>query len=184
MGCKFVPKRLLGRLRNGAESDSGHIAHAVCHSERSSAKALCGARPGPKSVGWGTYDEEEVTCPKCLERLSNPPVFTIEKQISSVGEVESADYKLFQNGEYCGYWCIRSNHPDYEGRPFSWKIHFIDEFRGCFCFLNCSRAEYLIREVASGWEKERIHVKQSRLNEDSRCLFRRLAGEGIVIIVE
>jgi hypothetical protein len=50
--------------------------------------------------------------------------------------------------------------------------------------LNCSRAEYLIREVASGWEKERIHVKQSRLNEDSRCLFRRLAGEGIVIIVE
>lgn len=193
MGCKFVPKRLLGRLRDVAESDSGHIAHAVCYSERSSgrslaAKALCGARPGPKSVGWGTYDEEEVTCPKCLARLSDPPVFTITKAIDNSSEMLLIKYNLLENGEVCGHWFLRTNHQDFFGLRLSWGIHFIEEFRGCCCFLGCKRSEYLISEVASKHEKGNIiYVKRTRLNDEqkrSEGLFGRMETEGYVKVVE
>jgi len=84
---------LLGRLSNGSQSDHGTRYHAVVRRmvknpnagkvldngyvlpekvERS--VALCGARPGRRSVGWdfenfSTHLGTEVTCPRCLERL-------------------------------------------------------------------------------------------------------------------
>ena len=60
---------MLGRLANGGEKDKGTRLHAIPDGSR---KALCGAAPGPRSVGWkedwgdapkpGIVD---VTCPKC-----------------------------------------------------------------------------------------------------------------------
>lgn len=57
---------LLGRLANGAERDHGIHYHAV---PLGTNKALCGAKPGRRSVGWSTYFRETVTCPECLKKL-------------------------------------------------------------------------------------------------------------------
>jgi hypothetical protein len=48
---------LAGRNGNGTNK----VNHAV---EKS--VALCGAEPGKKSAGWSEWDDDEVTCPKCL----------------------------------------------------------------------------------------------------------------------
>jgi hypothetical protein len=58
---------LTGRCMNGAERDHGTRAHAVPIGER---KALCGAKPGRRSVGWSSYRESTVTCPRCLKKLA------------------------------------------------------------------------------------------------------------------
>lgn len=60
--------QLLGRLRNGAARDHGILNHAVKLGEW---KAVCGAQPGRRSVGWvRAYDlEEGVTCPRCIKRM-------------------------------------------------------------------------------------------------------------------
>lgn len=78
---------MLGRLSDGFQSDHGKRAHAVVRrmvtdvSRRTGEKitversvALCGARPGRRSVGWdfenySDYLKTEVTCPRCVEKL-------------------------------------------------------------------------------------------------------------------
>jgi hypothetical protein len=57
---------MLGRLRNEFQRDSGTRFHAV---RFDSYKAICGAEPGRRSVGWSLYHGEEVTCPRCLKKL-------------------------------------------------------------------------------------------------------------------
>lgn len=57
-----------GRLANGAELDHGTISHAV-----NSHGALCGTKPGKRSVGWvAPYPDEDyppITCQKCLANI-------------------------------------------------------------------------------------------------------------------
>jgi len=58
---------LAGRCANGSELDSGIRWHAVVDG-----KALCGAIPGRRSVGWSSYTKlhQEVTCPRCLKKIN------------------------------------------------------------------------------------------------------------------
>ncbi len=186
MPCKFLPKRLLERLRDGYETDSGDIVHAVCRSERGlSWMALCGAKPREKSAGWGTYDEEDIICPKCLEKLINPPEFKIARTIEPSSEMLLIQYDLLQDGEVCGYWLLRINHQNFFNGPLSWGIYFKDEFRGCCCFLDCNRSDFLISEVATKHESGgTIYVKRFRLNKYSTGLFERMEAKGFVKIGE
>ena len=70
---------LLGRLANGAERDRGLLVHLVPdpggpdHTRGNRSKqALCGAKPGRRSVGWSHWntnlDPGPATCPRCLKR--------------------------------------------------------------------------------------------------------------------
>jgi predicted amidophosphoribosyltransferase len=71
---------MLGRLSNGFESDHGTKQHAVRFGERG---AVCGARPGKRSVGWSTpYGERVVTCPRCAKKLDLHNCLNCDKQIS------------------------------------------------------------------------------------------------------
>lgn len=58
--------RLTGRCANGAERDGGTRYHAIPLGKY---KALCGAEPGRRSVGWSVYRGNKVTCPRCLRIL-------------------------------------------------------------------------------------------------------------------
>jgi len=88
----FVSGKLLGRLASGFESDKGKLIHALTRkiSKRPPCPyndfgrkeihnddyyievALCGAKPGRKSVGWD-YSETVVTCEKCLKKINKEP---------------------------------------------------------------------------------------------------------------
>ena len=66
----LIATYMLGRLRDGAERDKGHLLHAVTEIGR----ALCGATPGPRSVGWADHpdrikDVSETTCVRCRRAL-------------------------------------------------------------------------------------------------------------------
>jgi hypothetical protein len=66
----IVPRQMMGRLSDGRARDHGKIVHATigtasyCHG-----KAICGAKPGPRSAGWSDA-ESAVTCPKCLKKMA------------------------------------------------------------------------------------------------------------------
>lgn len=60
--------QLAGRCRNGAERDHGRLYHAL---PEDGYVALCGAKPGRRSVGWSSHTGTEVTCPRCLKRLAD-----------------------------------------------------------------------------------------------------------------
>ena len=68
---EFLPASLAGRCANGCELDQGRRVHAVPYSqdlERNGyviGRALCGAKPGPRSAGWSYVGHRSVTCPKC-----------------------------------------------------------------------------------------------------------------------
>lgn len=63
---------LVGRCANGAERDKGRLWHAI-----NKQRALCGAKPGRRSAGWGPFPPirkgevpERPTCKKCLRKLN------------------------------------------------------------------------------------------------------------------
>ena len=71
---------MLGRLSNGFQSDHGALVHALHKTTVPSPripeititieKSICGRRPGRRSVGWSTNDNDlPVTCPNCLKRM-------------------------------------------------------------------------------------------------------------------
>lgn len=60
MRMRGVTKQLVGRLANGAERDHGTVVHYV-----NGFGALCGAKPGRRSVGWTIVWDVEITCPRC-----------------------------------------------------------------------------------------------------------------------
>jgi hypothetical protein len=62
----YQVKQLAGRCANGLEGGHGSKWHAVKNGE-----ALCGAKPGRRSVGWSEYQilGQLITCPKCLKRV-------------------------------------------------------------------------------------------------------------------
>lgn len=70
----WEPMEMLGRLANGAELDHGRRVHAVATGKR---KAMCGAEPGRRSVGWSRSSGEEVTCPRCAKKAK--PYDTVER---------------------------------------------------------------------------------------------------------
>lgn len=59
-------RRMAGQCTSGAERDGGKLFHAVARN-----KALCGAKPGRRSVGWSAHLGEKVTCPRCLKKMEN-----------------------------------------------------------------------------------------------------------------
>ena len=63
-----------GRCANGAQSDQGHLYHAIPLPADGSpasdwAPALCGFKPGRRSNGWSSYEAEAPTCAKCAIRV-------------------------------------------------------------------------------------------------------------------
>ena len=66
-------RSLAGRCANGAELDHGtrfHALKAIGVIGDDTNTALCGAKPGRRSVGWTTWGSDQaVTCPKCLKKL-------------------------------------------------------------------------------------------------------------------
>lgn len=75
-GIGIQAMQMLGRLTDGAERDHGKLYHAVPINDKlfpllfHQNKALCGAKPGRRSVGWQKYEgHTTVTCPRCLRRM-------------------------------------------------------------------------------------------------------------------
>ena len=62
----YIVMSLAGRCANGAERDHGTRFHAV---ETTSYKALCGSKPGRRSVGW-SRELGPVSCPRCISKLA------------------------------------------------------------------------------------------------------------------
>lgn len=54
---------LSGRCRTGNDM-VGQIAHAV-----SGGISICGKKPKGKSSGWSVWEDNELTCPKCLLKI-------------------------------------------------------------------------------------------------------------------
>ena len=67
MAPSFKIRRLTGRCANGYGRDAGSRSHAV---PDGSLTAMCGATYGKRSAGWSENEEDKVTCPKCLSKLS------------------------------------------------------------------------------------------------------------------
>ena len=65
---RFKIRRLTGRCSNGYERDAGSRNHAV---PTGSHVAVCGATYGRRSAGWSEYEEEEITCPRCLKKIKS-----------------------------------------------------------------------------------------------------------------
>ncbi len=70
-----VAAKLAGRCTNGLERGQGRNLHAVSAAEvrRSSGfagKAMCGAQPGRRSVGWTVCESQPVTCTRCQRAVA------------------------------------------------------------------------------------------------------------------
>ncbi|WP_267122940.1 hypothetical protein [Xanthomonas sacchari] len=69
--------KLAGRCANGLERGQGSNLHAIPSSQvrrqggftEAAGKALCGAEPGRRSVGWTVCEQQPVSCPRCLRAL-------------------------------------------------------------------------------------------------------------------
>ena len=77
---KIIAKYRGGKLANGFERDKGKIIHALIEPNYT---AICGVKPGKKSVGWLPFDKslplELVNCKKCLKKLMWLAVRTFQK---------------------------------------------------------------------------------------------------------
>ena len=70
----YSVRTLAGRCHDGAERDHGTRRHALpvrgSYWGDDMGRALCGAKPGRRSVGWTDWGAEKaVTCPRCLNVL-------------------------------------------------------------------------------------------------------------------
>lgn len=66
MSTTYRIRRLAGRCANGYGRDVGKRNHAV---PIDSLNAICGATYGKRSAGWSEWDEKEITCPRCLDKM-------------------------------------------------------------------------------------------------------------------
>ena len=70
--------KLAGRCTNGLERGQGTKLHALPAAQvrrhggfvEATGKALCGAQPGRRSVGWTANESQPVTCPRCLRAVA------------------------------------------------------------------------------------------------------------------
>jgi hypothetical protein len=75
-GVDVLAASLAGRCTSGEERGAGRLIHAVPAEQgmRLSGyldivgSALCGAKPGRRSVGWSPSDRS-VSCPRCIKRV-------------------------------------------------------------------------------------------------------------------
>ncbi len=73
-----VAAKLAGRCANGLERGQGTNLHAVPAAQvrhnfgliEATGKALCGAQPGRRSVGWTTCESQPVSCPRCQRAIA------------------------------------------------------------------------------------------------------------------
>ena len=69
-----MPATLAGRCADGRELGQGSRIHAVTGLFREDYRelhgiALCGAKPGKRSVGWtALQNTAHITCPRCLKK--------------------------------------------------------------------------------------------------------------------
>jgi hypothetical protein len=79
----IVLARMTGRCANGFERDGGRLVHAICEDTSSHGVALCGARPGRLSAGWGPVSTEvdQITCKRCARKKASgiEPALTSEE---------------------------------------------------------------------------------------------------------
>lgn len=63
----------MGRLSDAVQRDHGIVRHAMLEDDYrfgAHSKALCGTKPGRRSVGWANdKDITEITCDRCLKKL-------------------------------------------------------------------------------------------------------------------
>ena len=70
---RSMPATLSGRCTDGRELGRGVLVHAVDGTHREDynelhGTALCGAKPGRRSVGWSVWGNS-VTCQRCLRKM-------------------------------------------------------------------------------------------------------------------
>lgn len=88
---------LAGRCTSGQELGQGTRNHAVNGVLNEAwgelhGIALCGAKPGVRSVGWSLRDEEDVSCPKCIKKKSDPiPAMPSKSYFGKIVENSKAD---------------------------------------------------------------------------------------------
>lgn len=69
-----LPAALAGRCANGNERGRGSVIHAVPAQDGNvieHERSLCGAEPGRRSAGWSARWSAQVTCQRCLCRLTS-----------------------------------------------------------------------------------------------------------------
>ncbi len=85
----------LGRLSDGFQRDHGRVRHALPEADYSYGTrrvALCGTRPGKRSVGFAHDPEHpEVTCPRCLSKLRRAGQATPVEAIPPAAGVEALE---------------------------------------------------------------------------------------------
>ena len=64
---------LSGRCRSGGDH-AGCIVHLVPTRNGSMGVAVCGKKPAAKSNGWSEYDDDKLTCPRCIEIATSEPL--------------------------------------------------------------------------------------------------------------
>jgi hypothetical protein len=76
--AEVLVAKLAGRCSNGLERGQGTNLHAIPSAQvrrlggfiEATGKALCGAAPGRRSVGWTACESHQVTCPRCQRALA------------------------------------------------------------------------------------------------------------------
>jgi len=76
--AEVLVAKLAGRCANGLERGQGTNLHAIPYTQvrrnggyvEATGKALCGAAPGRRSVGWTACESLPVTCPRCQRALA------------------------------------------------------------------------------------------------------------------
>ena len=70
--------KLAGRCTDGLERGQGTNLHAIPATQvrregafaEAMGRALCGAQPGRRSVGWTVCEQGQVSCPRCQRTLA------------------------------------------------------------------------------------------------------------------
>ncbi|WP_168356106.1 hypothetical protein [Stenotrophomonas maltophilia] len=76
--AEVLAAKLAGRCANGLERGQGTKLHAIPAAQvrqhggfvEATGKALCGAQPGRRSVGWTVCEQHLVSCPRCQRVLA------------------------------------------------------------------------------------------------------------------
>lgn len=76
LATTVVAAKLAGRCADGLERGQGVKMHALLASQvrgnfnEALGKALCGAEPGRRSVGWTVCVGQDISCPRCNRAIS------------------------------------------------------------------------------------------------------------------
>lgn len=95
---------LSGRCRSGRDH-AGQIVHLVPTRSGSMGVAVCGKKPAAKSNGWSEYDDDKLTCPRCIEIATSEPLPEYNLQTKAVCENHINKVK-FRWGEETYTLCV------------------------------------------------------------------------------